>query len=62
MLQWVVMPFRGVRSPWDGIFDVVLTIRVPDGLSLMLRSLLLLERSYLMSELSWQVCMFLWWS
>jgi hypothetical protein len=29
MLQWVVVPFLGMQSPWAWIFDGGLTVWVP---------------------------------
>jgi hypothetical protein len=65
MLQWATRcenTFLGVRSPWDRIRDVVLTARVPVGPNTLWRSPPLLGRAYLMLELSWQLCVLLWWS
>jgi hypothetical protein len=53
---------RGVRSPGDDPSDVVLIVWVLDGPHPLWRSLLLLRRAYLMSKLSWRLCVFLWWS
>jgi hypothetical protein len=44
--------FLRVRGPWDGIFDMVLTIWVPDVPNPSWRSLLLLGCAYPASELS----------
>jgi hypothetical protein len=38
MMQWLVVPFQGVQSPWVWIFDGVLTIQVPERPNLLWRS------------------------
>jgi hypothetical protein len=52
--------FWGMRSPQDGPSIVVFTAHVPNGVDSLWRSPPLLDRTYLMSELSWLLCMFLW--
>jgi hypothetical protein len=46
MLQWVVRLFGGYEAPRDSIFDVVLTVRVPERSNLMWRGPLLPGRTY----------------
>jgi hypothetical protein len=58
----VRMPFWVVRSARDKVRDVVLTARVPVGLNPLWRSAPSSGRAYLMSELSWRLCVILWWS
>jgi hypothetical protein len=41
---------------------MVLIVRVPDGPDLLCRRSLLLRQTYSISELSWRLCVFLWWS
>jgi hypothetical protein len=55
-------PFLGVRSPRDRIRDMMLIIWIPIGPNPLCRSLTLPGRAYLMLELSWRLCMSLWWS
>jgi hypothetical protein len=52
--------FRGVQSPQDRSSDVVLSARVLDGPNLLRRILPSPRRTYLMLELSWRLCMFIW--
>jgi hypothetical protein len=50
-----------VRSPLGWIFNMVLTVWIPEGSNLTWRSLLLPGRACPALDLSWQFCMFLWW-
>jgi hypothetical protein len=47
---------------WGGREGVVLTARVLDGPDSLWRSPLLPRWAYPMSELSWQLCVFMWWT
>jgi hypothetical protein len=56
------LPFQGVQNPWDGTTALLLTAQVPGGPNLLWRSPPLPGQTYPMSEWSWRLSVFSWWS